>query len=370
MGARAILGRPFPDGSTIVPLENKVPQTEENRMREFLAAALCASIAVPALALAEEAKVDFSMNASMPSLRDASKHDTFKVGITDAKIATNLKIECQAGQTKAFVLRTDEACSVSGTGSIINPSNPSQKLPRTQYAGGYTVKADGLTEGRNLTVNYLAVGKVPASAESFGGTMTLKPENPSGGASALKEALLKKLNGEKAEGTLIDERVDSVELSGFVIPSAGLPSEKGCTWTGDMIFSYQTESWFINVTATCGDKTYALKGNMPWTDTPGVSNQTQYDLTLTLPNAAVSSDDALFASAEGDSDLFASVDGITGTILMKESGHVKTMVDGVEDEIASQVDATGTLTGKNVSLEAVRSLTTLIGILSRTFFGA
>jgi len=40
---------------------------------------------------------------------------------------------------------------------------------------------------------------------------------------------------------------------------------------------------------------------------------------------------------------------------------VKTMVDGVEDEIASQVDATGTLTGKNVSLEAVRSLTTLIG---------
>jgi hypothetical protein len=303
-------------------------------------------------------------------MRDPAKNDTFKVGLSDSKIVTDLDIECQAGQTKAFVLRTDEACSVAGTGSIINPNNPSQRLPRTQYAGGYTIKADGLTEGRNLSINYLALGKVPASAESFGGSMTLKPENPSRGATAIKEALLKKLNGDKAAGSLIDERVDTVELSAFFIPSAGLPSEKGCTWTGDMIFSYQTESWFIDVTASCGDQTYALKGNMPWIDSPGVSNQTQYDLTLTLPSSAVSSDDALFASPDGDSELFASVDGITGTIIMKESAYVKTMVDGVEDEIASQVDATGTLTGKSVSLEAVRSLATLIGILSRTFFGA
>ncbi len=337
-------------------------------MKKMLLVALCTAVTLPALA--QEAKVDFSMKAAMPSIRDASKNDAFKIDLADAKIVSSLALECQAGRTQAYVLRTNEACSVSGTGSIVNPSNPGQKLPRTQYGGGFTVKEDGLAEGRTLTVNYLAVGKVPASSESFSGSMMLKPENPSPGAAAIKAALLKKIAGEQAAGTLIDERVDTVQLANFFIPSAGLPSEKGCFWNGDMIFSYQTNSWFINLAAKCGDQAYALKGNMPWTDTQGVANQTQYDLTLTLPSAAISSDDALFASPDGDSDLFASVDGITGTIIMKESGHVKAMVDGVEDQLATQIDASGSLKGTNVSLEAVRSLATLMGILSRTFFGA
>jgi hypothetical protein len=137
-----------------------------------------------------------------------------------------------------------------------------------------------------------------------------------------------------------------------------------------MIFSYQTNSWFINVTARCGDRDYALKGNMPWTDSPGATNQTQYDLTLTLPSATLGSDEALFASADGDSDLFANVDGLTGQIIMKESAYVKTMVEGKEEDLASQIDGSGHLKGTNVSLEAVRSFGILIGILSRTFFGA
>jgi hypothetical protein len=337
-------------------------------MKKILLAACCAAATLPVLA--QDAKVDINLSASMPSIRDPSRNDTFKVTLTDAKIVTSLELECQAGRTHALVLRTNEQCSVKGTGSIVNPSNPSQKMPRAQYAGGYTVKENGQVEGNTLSMNYLAVGKVPASSESFSGGMTLKPENPSPGAAEIQAALMKKLRGEKAAGSVIDERVDTVQLSSFFIPSAGLPSEKGCAWSGDMIFSYQTNSWFINITAKCGEKSFALKGNMPWTDTPGVTNQTQYDLTLTLPSAAIGSDAALFANPDGDSDLFATVDGVTGNIIMKESGHVKTKVDGVEDEVATQIEASGTLKGTNVSLEAVRSFTVLIGILSRTFFGA
>lgn len=337
-------------------------------MKKFVIAALCGMASLPVLA--QEAKVDLSFSANMPSLRDPARNDTFKFTVADAKIVTNLALECQAGRTKAFVLRTNEQCSVSGTGNIVNPNNPSQKMPRTQYAGGFTVKENGQVEGNTLSVNYLAMGKVPASAEAFSGSMTLKPENPSPGAAELQAALLKKLRGEQTSGAVIDERVDSVQLSKFFIPSAGLPSEKGCTWNGDMIFSYQTNSWFINLSARCGEQNYALKGNMPWTDTPGVANQTQYDLTLTLPSATLSSDDALFASADGDSDLFANVDGVTGQLIMKESAYVKAMVDGVEEELASQIDGSGNFKGTNVSLEAVRSFGILIGILSRTFFGA
>lgn len=308
----------------------------------------------------------FTMKASMQSLRDKSLKDSFTVNLADKKIETTLKIVCQSA-TAGFVSGQAESCAVAGNGALVNPSN-GQKLQRTQYSGGWVVKTDGFTDGSTMALNYLAVGKVPASNSRFAGTMMLKPEVPSSGASLLRDTILKQIK--KKETGLIDERVDTVQLNNLTVPSAGLPSEKGCVWNGDMVYAYQTESWFMDLKAKCDGKEFALKGNMPFTETPNVGNQHQYDLTLTLPSADAGSDDALFAVAEGDGDAFAVADGISGQIIMKESGYVTVEVDGASDKLASEIDATGTFTGQNVSLEAVRSLTTIIAVMSRTFFGA
>ena len=143
------------------------------------------------------------------------------------------------------------------TGALVNPTN-GQKLQRTQYAGGWVVKSDGFTDGTSMSVNYLALGKVAASNGKFAGSMMLKPENPSTGASLLRDTILKRIK--TTESGLIDERVDTIQLSNFTIPSAGLPSDKGCVWNGDFVYSYQTESWFIEVTAKCNGKDYAAEG--------------------------------------------------------------------------------------------------------------
>jgi hypothetical protein len=316
-------------------------------------------------ALAADA-VSFSMKASMQSLRDEANKDAFDVVLSDKQVETALKIKCQAAKA-GLIAGQAESCAVTGNGALINPSN-GQKLQRTQYAGGWVVKSDGFTEGATLAANYLAVGKVPASNASFGGSMMLKPEKPSTGASLLRDTLLK--NIKKTEKGLIDERIDTVQFVNFTVPSAGLPSDKGCVWNGDMIYSYQTESWFMDVKTKCNGKEFALKGNMPLTATPNVGNQKQYDLTLTLPSADSVGDDALFAQPTGDADLFATADGISGQIIMKESAYVDVEVEGQTDKLASEIDATGTLTGNNVPLEAVRSLGTIVGIMARTFFGA
>ncbi|MHB1111511.1 MAG: hypothetical protein ACYCZU_14495 [Devosia sp.] len=311
--------------------------------------------------------VTFGAVATMPSLKDASKKDTFVVTLGDAQVKTQLELTCSAGYTTLLIVRSDKACAVAGNGSIVNPSNQ-QLLPRTQYAGGYVVKSDGYTDGSTLSINYLAVGKVGPSTSPFAGSMSLKPEVTSTGAAALRDVVLKQIDAGSTE--LIDQRVDTVDLSRLYIPSAGLPSDEGCTWSGNMVFAYQTESWFLNLTANCAGKDYVFKGNMPWTDSPGVANQTQYDLTLTLPSAESMGDDALFATGDANSDLFATVDGITAQITMKESNHVTIDVDGVPTETPSQVDASGTFTGTNVPLEVVRSLATLFGLLSSNLFGA
>jgi hypothetical protein len=329
-----------------------------------------ASVAAVQAQQTPPATVTFTAAANMPSLKDSSRNDTFTVGITDAQVAATLVLTCQAGRSNLLVFHTDRACEVSGNGSIINPANQ-QKLPRTQYVGGYTVKADGSTDGGAMSINYLAVGKAPASSTQFSGSMNLKPENTSSGAAAIRDAVLKKINADNSSGAVIDQRVDTVDISRLYIPSAGFPSDKGCTWNGNMVFSYQTNSWFMNLTGNCNGKDYALKGNMPWTKSPNTEAQTQYDLTLTLPSDKVTSDDALFASTEGaNADLFATVDGITGQIIMKESSYVTTKVDGEDTTTPSQVDASGTLTGTNVPLDTVRSLAVLFGLLSENLFGA
>jgi hypothetical protein len=335
-----------------------------------VAAAQAQQAAAPAAATTAPATINFSTNATMPSLKDDTKDDSFAVGIADAQVNTTLNLSCQAGHAHLLVLHTNRACQVSGNGSIVNPAN-GQKLPRTLYQGGYTVQPDGSTDGSTMSINYLALGRAPATVEQFSGNMNLRPENTSTGAAAIRDAVLKKINADNTTGAVIDQRVDTVDISRLYIPSAGFPSDKGCTWNGNLVFAYQTNSWFMTLTGNCAGKDYAFKGNMPWTKTPGVDAQTQYDLTLTEPSAQATSDDALFASSTGaNSDLFATVDGITGKIIMKESNYVTTTVDGVDQTNPAQVDASGTLTGTNVPLDTVRSLGVLFGLLSENLFGA
>jgi len=313
------------------------------------------------------ANVTFATIADMPTLKDSGKQDHFEVTIGDAQVVSAITVDCTAGRTELLIMRKDKVCAVGGNGSIVNPSNQ-QKLARTQFMGQYTVAADGYTDAKALGINYLAVGKVPADSKQFSGTLNLKPELSSSGAAGLTQAVLKKVTGDTTGP--INSAVDTVDLNRLFIPGAGLPSDKGCSWSGNMVFAYQTYSWFMSLSAECDGKTYELKGNMPFTDTPGVENQTQYDVTLTLPSTELVGDDALFASSGANADLFATVDGITGQIIMKNSNMVQVDVDGEKISTPMKVDAAGSFTGTNVPIEVVRSFATLIGILPSTFFGA
>jgi hypothetical protein len=346
----------------------------EKLVTKILVAALALSTAAlavsPALAQTVPATVNFTTLADMPTLKDNTKQDHFTVGLTDGQIKTQLVIDCTAGHTDLMIIRKDKVCAFqNGSGaSILNPKT-NQWLPRTQFVGAYTVTADGSTDGKAMSVNYLALGNVAPSQAQFGGSLNLKPELTSTGAAGLQDLVLKKLQGDATSP--INTAVDTIDFNRFFVPGAGLPSDKGCTWNGNAIFAYQTYSWFFKVSAECSGKTYELSGNMPFTDSPGVAGQTQYDLVLTVPSATTQSDDALFADASGgDGDLFASADGISGQIIMKNSNMVNVTVDNEQISTPAYVDASGSLNGTNVPLEVVRSFATLIGILPSTFFGA
>lgn len=336
---------------------------------KFLLMAMCV-IPMAATALAEDNVVTFTGSALMPSYRDKTQHDTFTMNLSDKQVVSGFKVTCQSAIGGFFGKKQDQQCAVTGSGQIINPNNQ-QRIPRTQYAGGYTVQADGFTDASSINVNYMAVGKVPASSSTFKGSLMLKPEKASTGAQAMSEIILAKIQSDAPANQLIDKRTDTVQFSNFAVPSAGLPSDQGCVWNGNLVFTYQTSSWFMDITARCGDHDYHLKGNMPWIASPGASDQTQYDLNLVLPESAGGSNDDLFVTADkSNGDAFAAADGLSGQIIMKESGYVHINLDGQDTKQSTSTDISGSITGHNLPIETVRSFSELIVFLSKTFYGA
>jgi hypothetical protein len=193
----------------------------------FASQLVLALAALPAFA---NDTITFTMKAQQNSLRDSAEKDNFTVILADHQVETTFAIKCQ-GATGGFITRQEQSCAVIGNGALINPSN-GQRLQRTQYSGGWVEKSDGYTDGSKLAINYLALGKVSASSGGFGGSIMLKPQNPSTTASAIRDLIMKKVKS--TESGLIDERIDTIQFNNFTTPSAGVSSHKGCVWEGDM----------------------------------------------------------------------------------------------------------------------------------------
>lgn len=352
------------------------------RSRLLIAGYLLA-LSFPAMAQSTVVPADtvtISGEAVMPSIADNSSLDNFKFVVTDAQIKTTFDMECTgAGRTEFLVMRKDRKCAFGreSVGAIYNP-NAQQWLPRNQYTGSYTVTASGLTVADTLAINYTALGvNLPAVNDvKFGGSLNLKPEQSSSGGAALQAAILGKL-GQGADG-LTNSAVDTIDFNRFVMPSAGLPQnmDPGVTWTGNAAYSYQTYSWYFQVTAEFAGKTYPLTGNMPFTgDSESEGGVSTYNLVLTLPTTqlgtatAPTTFDDLFADAGQGADLFATADGITGTITMDNTRIVETKVDESVIKTPSVVTAEGSFKGQGVPIEVTRSFVNLIALLPATFFG-
>ena len=310
-------------------------------------------------------RVVFKLEINQPSLFNPKMNDTFVGSVDDRSGTTTFKVECSAGSS-AFMglVRSDEKCSVTGSGTIKNLNNPAQMLPRVNYAGGFTIlgKEDGYTDMRTIGVNYVAVGTAPAIAGTFGGHLIMMPENPSAGALALGAKLVEDLKA-KAAGTgetvEYDTAIDSMQFLGLTIPAVGQTTGtvgvEPCSWTtNDWIYSYAADAWGGSFDLTCGSEKIRLEGSMPLSPEGDA-----YTVNLIVPSANGGAGDPFAAP-----DPFATVNGITGTLKFENSGRM------TEDEVYEHVVVTGELVGNGVPLEAVRGWGEIMLVFARTFYGA
>ncbi|MCB1388349.1 MAG: hypothetical protein KDK12_04245 [Rhodobacteraceae bacterium] len=336
-------------------------------MRIAFGAALAQALvlgAVPVSAQTGPETVTLTMEVNQPSLFDTSRRDRFHTVIDDRSGTTTIDVECSAGTSALFGLsRTDEACAVSGSGLIKNPNNPSQTVPRVDLAGGFTIVGaqDGFTDMRTIAVGYRRVGSAPQEATTFGGNLIMMPETPSASALEIGRNALSYLQQNAAGSTPIeyDTRIDSISFNGFAIPHVGQANATGCTWNGDWVYSYAAESWNGAFDVTCGNQRLRLEGNMSLNEAPaGSDHDEEYVVNLVVPGEGGTGGDPFAAP-----DPFATVDGITGTLAMSNSGRA------TDDGVYTNVAVNGQLVGTNVPLEAVRGWGQIVAILARAFMG-
>jgi len=350
----------------------------------LIAAAILTAFPAFAQTTPPPADVTFTLDANMQTLKhpdDGNARDIFSVELKDAQVDTIWNWACTSGRdTFGGLGHADKICGFQGgsAGKVRNPkkadTDPTAWIVRTQFQGQFTVSKDGTTDMSTMSINYLPNGK-PAT---FGGSMNLKPELTSGNAfTGLKDTVLKKLQLDSS--TPIDTRVDTIDWNRVYVPSAGLPSDKGCTWENShAAFPYQTFAWYLDLKATCvsmnpttkQDETavYSLSGNMPFIGDNTVEGDTSYNLVLTLGGGDAQTDADLFVDSSDDS-LFADVTGITGTITMHNSQIASLTLDGAPIKNPVLVKAEGKLSGSGVPLQVVRSLAMLIGMIPGTFVG-
>jgi hypothetical protein len=331
----------------------------------FAASASAVAILISATSLsAQEAgsvTAKLVLDIKQPALFDKSEKDAFSGSVDDTSGTTTLKLICSPGASGKFGFgRVDETCAVTGNGAIKNPKNPSQVLQRINYAGGFVIegKKDGYTNVSTITVNYLRVGSAPAESTTFGGNLVMMPENPSASAKALNEKLLNYLASKTtgAEAVQFNSKIDSIRFENLVIPHVGHANLKSCAWTGDQLYAYANDSWTMKFDVVCGDQRYQLEGNMPLVDVTGSDHQQEYRLNLVVPGQGGADP---FAAA----DPFSTVQGVTGTFKLKNSGR-KT-----DEGVYENVKVSGDLQGTGVPLELVRGYGQIMLTLARTFYG-
>jgi hypothetical protein len=344
--------------------------------QEELDAILSQPVELPAASAIQPNTVVFGGIVDQPSLKNDKLRDSFRVAFASSRVRVDLAVWCQSARLNFGVIRQDEECGIKGNGYYNVPSRGGLN-ERARYSGKFVADKEGEVDPSTLIVSYMPIGPVVGFNSAFAGDVSMAPEIPSSGMNAFFDIIKDKIPEGDGAGELTNDKVDSILFQNFFVPSvAGLGNDKGCFITGEELFPYSAEIWFVSLTAKCTEagadgktaveKSYTLAGTMSWASSPGVENQTQYNINLSLPAAGADTADAFAAPSGGADDFGAVADGISGTIIMAESSY--TEVDG--DMLPQKIVLSGSITGTNVSMTLVEAFALKISTFIKTYVGA
>jgi len=204
----------------------------------------------------------------------------------------------------------DGSCSFDLNLSVLNPQNPSQSRDIGKLVGTYAVNDRGevnLSAG-NLRMEVQTMGKAQGFTSPFSGQFAGKPPSKVTtltqiAESAQKQArtIEKMMNGKKISVALGD--VDPVRFQGTMLAMGPVGTYPEATVEGELIYSYETDNWFPQMTVRVGNgKPDTIGGGMKWVDDS--ANEGHYELNVIFNEQVTQGEAAAFDEAQGEDAFF------------------------------------------------------------------
>jgi hypothetical protein len=269
------------------------------------------------------------------------------------------------------VLQVGE-CRYDVNVGVINPANPTQTKTVGKIVGNYAIDQNGQVNLAETPVRMevQTIGQAKGFTSKYGGMFNGKPPKAETTISKLRAEAVKKtatvtrMMGEKSISVNLGN-VDPVTFQSTVLPSGPSGNYPETTVNGQLIYSYDTENWFPQLTLNQGDAKDTIGGGIKWVeDKKGVA---RYELNVILNEGkgGPANEASAFADAKGEDAFFASdpsLSLINGTIGFRES------VGGVSD-LPAKTDISFNLGLQKVTAQQAQSFWKMLMLIPNQMYG-
>jgi hypothetical protein len=263
-------------------------------------------------------------------------------------------------------------CKYDVNVGVINPNNPTQTKTVGKIVGNYAIDQNGQVNLADTPVRMevQTIGQAKGFTSKYAGMFNGKPPKAETTISKLRAEAVKKtatvtrMMGEKSI-TVNLGNVDPVTFQNTVLPSGPSGNYPETTVNGQLIYSYDTDNWFPQLTLSQGDAKDTLGGGIKWVEeNKGVA---RYELNVILNEGkgATANEASAFADAKGEDAFFASdpslslINGIIG---------FRTAVGGAND-LPAKTDISFNIGLQKVTAQQAQSFWKLLMLIPNQMYG-
>jgi hypothetical protein len=263
-------------------------------------------------------------------------------------------------------------CKYDVNVGVINPANPAQTKTVGKVVGNYAIDQNGQVNLADTPVRMevQTIGQAKGFISKYTGMFNGKPAKAETTLSKLRAEAVKKsatvtrMIGEKSI-TVNLSNVDPVTFQNTGLPSGPSGNYPETTVNGQMIYSYETDNWFPQLTLAQGDVKDVLSGGIKYVEeSKGVA---RYELNVILNEGkgGLASEASAFADAKGEDAFFASdpslslINGVIG---------FRTSVGGAND-LPAKTDITFNVGLQKVTAQQAQSFWKLLMLIPNQMYG-
>lgn len=300
--------------------------------------------------------------------------DDFVYDVTVGHTFYRGAVECQPyifSKHLGRVLQVGD-CKYDVDVGVINPNNTSQTKTVGKIVGNYAIDQNGQVnlDAATTRMEVQTIGQAKGFTSNYGGVFGGKAPKAETTLSKLRDQAVKKtatvtrMLGEKTVTISLGD-VDPLTFQATRLPSGPSANYPETTANGQLIYSYETDNWFPQITLTSGDTKDTLGGGIKWVEDPSGAARYELNVILNEGQGGVASEAAAFADTQGEDAFFAtdpSQSTINGTISFRDS-------PGGVDELPAKTDISFNVGIQQVTPQQAQAFWKLLMLVPNQMYG-